>query len=36
MLYIQKEGLSDELNRKMIEIRKSEAWKNIEEDGQSA
>lgn len=32
MIYIQKEGLSDDLNRKIIEVRKSEAWKNIEED----
>lgn len=32
MIYIQKEGLSDDLNRKIIEIRKSETWKNIEED----
>lgn len=32
MVYIEKEGLSDELNRKIIEIRKSDAWKNIEED----
>ncbi len=32
MIYIQKEGLSDDLNRKIIEIRKSDAWKHIEED----
>lgn len=32
MVYIEKEGLSDELNRKIIEIRKSDAWKNIEAD----
>ena len=31
MIYIQKEGLPDDLNRKIIKIRKSDAWKNIEE-----
>lgn len=29
MIYIAKEGLSDNLNRKIIEIRKSDAWKMI-------
>ena len=32
MIYIKKEGLSDELNQKIIEIRKSEEWKSIKED----
>lgn len=32
MVYIEKEGLSDALNQKIIEIRKSDAWKHVEED----
>lgn len=36
MIYIQKEGLSDDLNRKIIEIRKSETWKNIERDNEES
>lgn len=32
MVYIEKEGLSDELNQKIIEIRKSNEWKNIEDE----
>ncbi|MCM1535261.1 MAG: TIGR02646 family protein [Clostridium sp.] len=32
MIYIRKEGLSEELNQKIIEIRKSDAWKSIEKD----
>ena len=32
MIYIEKEGLPDDLNRKIIEIRKSDAWKNIDEN----
>lgn len=32
MIYVEKEGLSDDLNRKIIEIRKSDAWKSLEED----
>lgn len=36
MIYIKKEGLSDELNRKIIEIRKSNLWKRIEEDNTEA
>ena len=32
MLYIEKEGLPDDINRKIIELRKSEEWKNIKED----
>lgn len=31
MMYIEKEGLPNEINRKVIEIRKSNGWKNIEE-----
>ena len=31
MIYIQKEGLSDDLKQKIIEIRKSDAWKRIKE-----
>lgn len=31
MLYIQKEGLSAELNQKIIEIRKSDDWNSIDE-----
>lgn len=36
MMYIEKEGLSDGLNRKIIEIRKSDAWKSFEEDNAEA
>lgn len=36
MIYIEKEGLSDDLNRKIIEIRKSDAWKGIEENNTEA
>ena len=36
MLYIEKEGLTDDINRKIIELRKSEAWKNIREDDTGA
>ena len=32
MIYIDKEGLSDALNRKIIGIRKSNVWKNLEKD----
>ena len=32
MVYIEKEGLSDELKQKIIEIRKSVAWKCIDEN----
>lgn len=32
MMYIKKEGLSDDLNQKIIAIRKSDAWKRIEAD----
>ena len=32
MIYIEKEGLSDDLNRQIIEIRKSDAWKHIKKD----
>ena len=32
MIYIEKEGLSDNLNRKIIEIRKSDVWKQTAED----
>lgn len=36
MLYIEKEGLADGINRKIIEIRKSEEWKEIKEDDTEA
>lgn len=36
MLYIAKEGLPDDINRKIIELRKSEEWKNINEDDSDA
>lgn len=36
MLYIAKEGLPDDINRKIIELRKSEEWKNISEDDTDA
>jgi hypothetical protein len=32
MIYIKKEGLPDEINRKIIVIRKSNKWKDIEEN----
>jgi hypothetical protein len=31
MIYIKKEGLPDEIKRKIIEIRKSDKWNGIEE-----
>lgn len=31
MIYIEKEGLSDELNQRIIEILKSDEWKNIKD-----
>lgn len=36
MLYIEKEGLSDDINRKIIELSKSKKWKNISEDDTTA
>ena len=36
MLYIAKEGLPDDINGKIIELRKSEEWKNINEDDTDA
>lgn len=36
MIYIEKEGLSAELGRKIIEIRKSDLWKKIEKDNTDA
>lgn len=36
MIYIEKKGLSDGLNQKIIEIRKSDTWKAIEEDDTEA
>lgn len=36
MLYIAKEGLPDDINEKIIELRKSEEWKNIREDDTDA
>lgn len=36
MLYIAKEGLPDDINGKIIELRKSEEWKNIREDDTDA
>lgn len=36
MLYIEKEGLPDDINRKIIEIRKSEGWKDIKDDDTKA
>lgn len=36
MLYIEKEGLPNEVNRKIIELSKSEEWKRIHEDDTSA
>lgn len=32
MLYIEKEGLPNDINRKIIELSKSEKWKSIGED----
>lgn len=36
MLYIEKEGLPNDINRKIIELSKSEEWKNISEDDATA
>lgn len=36
MVYIEKEGLSAELGRKIIEIRKSDMWKSIDRDNTDA
>lgn len=36
MLYIEKEGLPDDINRKIIEIRKSDDWKIIKDDDTDA
>lgn len=36
MLYIKKEGLPNDVNRKIIQLRKSEEWKNIRENDTSA
>ena len=36
MIYIDKEGLSDDLKRKIIEIRKSDTWKRISDDDTGA
>lgn len=36
MIYIEKEGLSDDINQKIIAIRKSDTWKAIEEDNTEA
>ena len=36
MLYIEKEGLPNEINRRIIELNKSEEWKNINEDDTTA
>ena len=36
MILIRKEGLSDELSRKIIEIRKCDKWKNIANDDTNA
>jgi uncharacterized protein (TIGR02646 family) len=36
MIYIKKEGLSDEINRKIIEIRKSDKWNDIGEGNTKA
>ena len=36
MMYIQKKGLPDRINKKIIEIRKSKEWKNIKEDDTDA
>jgi uncharacterized protein (TIGR02646 family) len=35
-MYIKKEGLPDEVNRKIIEIRKSDMWKDIEKGNTNA
>lgn len=36
MLYIEKEGLPNDVNRKIIELSKSEKWKNVSEDDTAA
>lgn len=36
MLYIEKEGLQNDLNRKIIELSKSQEWKNTGEDDTTA
>ena len=36
MLYIEKEGLPDAVNRKIIELSKNKEWKNISEDDTTA
>ncbi len=36
MLYIEKEGLPNDINRKIIELSKSEEWKSISEDDTTA
>lgn len=36
MLYIEKEGLPNDINRRIIELSKSEEWKNISEDDTTA
>lgn len=36
MLYIEKEGLPNDINRKIIELSKSEEWKSIGEDDTTA
>lgn len=33
MIYIEKNGLPDDLNQKIIGIRKSDAWKHMEAHG---
>lgn len=36
MILIEKEGLPDGLNRRIVEIRKSDKWKNVKEDNTDA
>ena len=36
MLYIEKEGLPNDINSKIIELSKSEKWKSISEDDTTA
>jgi len=36
MLYIEKEGLPNDINTKIIELSKSEEWKSISEDDTTA
>lgn len=36
MIYIKKEGVTDELNQQIITIRKSEEWKKIPESNTEA